>query len=139
VRPPQAAAVLGPEVARLFRELPRAGRPADLQDGNAGWRTGRAGSRGAGTEAVFYVCTGPDGEVVTDARFQAYGCPHTLATAAWIAARLPGRPLRDLAPGTVRDWAAALGVPVERLGRLLVLEDALKAVGHARADAACGT
>lgn len=139
MRPPQAAAVLGPEASRLFRELPRAGRPADLEDGTAGWRTGHAGSRDAGTEAAFYVRTGPDGEVVTDARFQAYGCPHTLATAAWIAGRLPGRSLGELAPGTVRDWAAALGVPVERLGRLLVLEDALEAVGHDRAASASGT
>lgn len=139
MRPPDAAGVLGPEAARLFRELPRAGRPADLQAGTGGWHVGHAGSRSTGTEAAFYVRTAADGEVVTDARFQAYGCPHTLATAAWIAGRLPGRTLRDLAPGTVRDWAAVLGVPVERLGRLLVLEDALRAVGQARAAAASGT
>jgi cysteine desulfurase len=63
--------------------------------------------------------------VVKSALFKAYGCPHTLAVAAWVAERLRGRARADLAPGTPAEWAEALAVPVEKLGRLLVVEDAL--------------
>jgi hypothetical protein len=62
---------------------------------------------------------------VKSALFKAYGCPHTLAVAAWVAERLRGRDRAGLAPGTPADWAEALAVPVEKLGRLLVVEDAL--------------
>jgi len=63
--------------------------------------------------------------VVKSALFKAYGCPHTLAVAAWVTDRLRGRGRADLAPGTPAEWAEALAVPVEKLGRLLVVEDAL--------------
>ena len=63
--------------------------------------------------------------VVHGALFKAYGCPHTLAVAAWVAERLRGRGRADLAPGTPAEWAETLAVPVEKLGRLLLVEDAL--------------
>jgi cysteine desulfurase len=63
--------------------------------------------------------------IVKSALVKAYGCPHTLAVAAWVAERLRGRGRADLAPGTPAEWADALAVPVEKLGRLLVVEDAL--------------
>jgi NifU-like protein len=65
--------------------------------------------------------------VVKDARFQAYGCPHTLAASAWLTQQLPGRKLSELLVDGPADWARALSVPVEKLGRLLVVEDALSA------------
>ena len=66
------------------------------------------------------------GDVVKDARFQAYGCPHTLEVAAWMAHELPGRHRETLQPGTPADWARTHGVPVEKLGRLLIIEDAVR-------------
>lgn len=63
---------------------------------------------------------------VRSAAFKAYGCPHTLAVAGWLAGRLPGRSRDDLVPQTPRDWAGELAVPVEKLGRLLKIEDALR-------------
>jgi cysteine desulfurase len=63
--------------------------------------------------------------IVTSALFKAYGCPDTLAVTAWVAERLRGRGRADLAPGTPAEWAATLAVPAEKLGRLLVVEDAL--------------
>jgi cysteine desulfurase len=65
--------------------------------------------------------------VVKEARFQAYGCPHTLAVAAWMAKTLPGRHREALQPGNPREWATEHAVPVEKLGRLLLVEDALRA------------
>ena len=93
--------------------------------------TGEAGSEELGTRVRFEVrCA--DG-VVTEARFQAFGCPHTIAAAAWLTEHLPGRPLDRPLPMPILDLAQLLEVPTEKLGRLLVVEDALRAA-VARAD-----
>ena len=87
--------------------------------------TGEAGAAGQDTWVRFHLLVA--GDIVRDARFQAYGCPHTLAVAAWIAAELPGRRREALQPGAPAEWAKTHSVPVEKLGRLLVLEDAVQA------------
>jgi Aminotransferase class-V len=87
--------------------------------------SGEAGRAGEETWVRFHLLVG-DG-AVKEARFQAYGCPHTVSVASWLASSLPGRRRENLLPGTPPDWARERGVPAEKLGRLLVLEDALKA------------
>ena len=67
-----------------------------------------------------------EGGIVKAALFQAWGCPHTLAVTAWLTGQLPGRSMMDLVPGTPSAWLQALEVPVEKLGRLLMVEDALR-------------
>lgn len=107
------------EVARL-RALSPASEPALALAGEV---VGEAG--GPGQEAwVRFRLAVQDGSVKS-ALFKAYGCPHTLAVAAWVAERLRGRSRAELAPGTPAEWADTLAVPVEKLGRLLVVEDAL--------------
>jgi NifU-like protein involved in Fe-S cluster formation len=69
--------------------------------------------------------------VVNAARFQAYGCPHTLAACAWVAGRLPGRIAAQGLGSTPHDWARELEVPTEKLSRLLVVEDAVLAAMRA--------
>ncbi len=86
---------------------------------------GEAGGRGQDAWIRIHLLVA--GDVVKDARFQAYGCPHTLAVAAWVASELPGRRRAALQPGVPAEWAKAHGVPVEKLGRLLVVEDAVQA------------
>ncbi len=87
--------------------------------------TGEAGGPGQDTWIRFHLLVADD--VVKDARFQAYGCPHTLAVAAWMTQELPGRRREALQPGVPTEWAQMHGVPVEKLGRLLVIEDAVRA------------
>lgn len=105
------------EVARL-RELSPASEPPR--------GTGVIGEAGGPGQEVWvrFTLAVEDG-VVKSALFKAYGCPHTLEVVAWVAERLRGRGRADLAPGTPAEWAGALAVPVEKLGRLLVVEDAL--------------
>lgn len=91
----------------------------------APWREGRAGHRSLGTEAIFHIAV-PQGGVVTAARFSIYGCPDTARTAAWLAQQLPGRNLGNLLPGAPTDWLENLQIPRAKLGKLLVLEDALR-------------
>ena len=116
-----AAEVIRREVARL-----RALSPGSEPSGGQSSPTqvlGEAG--GPGQEVWVRFRLSLEGGVVKSALFKAYGCPHTLAVAAWVAERLRGRSRTDLAPGTPAAWAEALAVPVEKLGRLLVVEDAL--------------
>jgi cysteine desulfurase len=121
------------EVTRLRTLSPASERPGGpdeaAADGAASPATsgsqvvGEAG--GPGQEAWVRFRLRIQDSIVKSALFKAYGCPHTLAVTAWVAERLRGRSRADLAPGMPADWAAALAVPVEKLGRLLVVEDAL--------------
>jgi cysteine desulfurase len=88
-------------------------------------RHGRAGRRADGT-AVF-VELRIAGGIVKSARFSAYGCPHTLAVVAWLCEVLEGSRLEEALPGSPGDWAQKFEVPVEKLGRLLIVEDAMRA------------
>ncbi|HVY82937.1 MAG TPA: iron-sulfur cluster assembly scaffold protein [Steroidobacteraceae bacterium] len=84
---------------------------------------GEAGSIGEGAWVRFHLRV-VNGSVKA-ALFQAWGCPHTLAVTAWLTEQLPGRSLTDLVPGKPAAWLEIMGVPVEKLGRLLTVEDAL--------------
>ncbi|MGH8302298.1 MAG: aminotransferase class V-fold PLP-dependent enzyme, partial [Steroidobacteraceae bacterium] len=116
-----AVAAIHREVARL-RALSPGSEPSAQP---AGPRQGVGEAGGPGQEVwVRFRLDVQDGRVKS-ALFKAYGCPHTLAVTAWVAERLRGRGRADLAPGTPAEWADALAVPVEKLGRLLAVEDAL--------------
>jgi cysteine desulfurase len=123
-----AIAAVNREVRRL-RGLSPASSAAPLSwsapEAGGGEVIGEAGAAGQDTWIRFHLLVAEN--VVKDARFQAYGCPHTLAVAAWMAKALPGRRREALQPGTPAEWASDHGVPVEKLGRLLVVEDALQA------------
>ena len=113
------------EVTRL-RELSPASEDAGLAaTTDAVTFTGEAGGPSQETWVRFHLTAGSG--IVKAARFKAYGCPHTLAVVDWLTRRLPGRTRDDGPPGTPALWAEELSVPVERLGRLLVVEDALLA------------
>jgi cysteine desulfurase len=120
--PSTSASSLSALAERYFRSLPGVGAmtPAPgVVQGTAGSPTHEAWVR-------FHLRT--DGSIVKAALFQAWGCPHTLAVTAWVTGQLPGRSMTDLVPGTPSAWLQALEVPVEKLGRLLMVEDALRAV-----------
>jgi NifU-like protein involved in Fe-S cluster formation len=62
-----------------------------------------------------------------DARFLAFGCPHTIAAAAWVAEQASGSALRAALPEPAAALAQRFAAPVEKLGRLLIVEDAWRA------------
>jgi len=113
---------LVPAAREAFLALPGAGA---FPPGTPGVVTGEAG--GTGHDAWIRLHLQLRDGWVAAARFQALGCPHTLAVAAAVTARTVGRPADDPVPGRPADWAAEFGVPVEKLGRLLLVEDALTA------------
>ena len=119
-------------IAAVRRELGRLralspDRPPPIDD----WRAqgasvvcGEAGERRLGTQIRLVLCV--DAEFVKAARFQAYGCPHTLAACHALVSHLPGRRCDALQPGTPEQWRQEIGAPVEKLGRMLIIEDALR-------------
>lgn len=70
---------------------------------------------------------------ITDGRFRAWGCPHVIAACDLALERLLGRPLAAAADLAARVLADELEAPAGKLGRLLVVEDALRALAAARA------
>lgn len=118
------ARALNPLARRYFLAPPRPLRHTDAS-APARIAQGRAGKPADGT-AVGFELKIADG-IVKSARFTAYGCPHTLAVVQWLCEAVEGARIESGPPGTPADWAARFEVPPEKLGRLLVVEDALRA------------
>jgi NifU-like protein involved in Fe-S cluster formation len=126
----------GEAVWQLFRALQHAG---DLPIAGAAGAAadeqtllGDAGREQHGTRVRFALRVA--GRRVLEARYRAFGCPYTLAACEWLARQLQGRELAAPAAaglaqvvGGPLDWARTLQIPAARLGRLLVIEDALRA------------
>jgi hypothetical protein len=89
-------------------------------------RRGSAGSRGQGTWVQFDVQVNSSNgiETVETVRFLAYACPHVIAVSDWIAACAVGLEAKALLPENVASLRQRFGVPIEKLGRLLIVEDA---------------
>jgi nitrogen fixation NifU-like protein len=88
--------------------------------------TGEAGSEEAGELLRVQLRAGADGRIA-EARFQAFGCPATIAAGSVATELARGRTLaevRALAPGTIADL---LGLPRDRERSALLATRALDA------------
>jgi NifU-like protein involved in Fe-S cluster formation len=83
---------------------------------------GAAGNRAHGTWVQFDVRAGAG--IIETARFLAFACPHTIAVSAWVAEHAVGRNLKAALPESVQELSERFAVPVEKKGRLLIIEDA---------------
>ena len=77
-----------------------------------------------------------DGATLQALRFRARGCPHVIAAAESLCAGLEGHAAADLLEFRGKDLMQRLSVPVEKTGRILVIEDAVRALGQAIRDTA---
>lgn len=94
--------------------------------------SGEAGNREQGVWVRFDLQAGT-GTLLT-ARFLAFGCPHTIAIASWLASQAAGKPLEAALPERIPDLRARFALPVEKMGRLLIIEDAWLAAAAAAID-----
>jgi NifU-like protein involved in Fe-S cluster formation len=62
--------------------------------------------------------------------FEAYGCPHCVAAGSWLSERLIGSTREQLQTWRWQEAADALAMPPEKRGRLLILEDAVRALAE---------
>ena len=117
-----ALAAVRREVVRLRRLSPACNE--DWVGPGGDWAIGNAGSTEAGTWVRFALRSRAGR--VTEARFKAYGCPHTLAAVAWLAEHARDKTLAQLAAEGLEEVVRSLDIPTEKLGRLLIVQDALR-------------
>ena len=108
-------------VWRLFTELPRAGVLA-------GSRVLRGTAATPANRNRLELWLRMDGERIEDARFQAYGCPATIAVGGWVCEQAIGSTLAELALIRGKDIRQALEIPEDRLHCALLGEDAIKSL-----------
>lgn len=85
--------------------------------------TGQAGQREHGARLRFEARI--ESGCIDAIVFQAYGCPHTIAACSLATERLQGQPAEALARFDIDALAQALQVPIEKTGRMLLVQDAL--------------
>lgn len=90
---------------------------------------GVAGSVAQGT--MFVLSARVAGDRIEAVRFEAYGCPHCIAAGSWLSERLVGLDQAELRAWNWRDADQVLRFPLEKRGRLLILEDAVRALSEA--------
>ena len=71
------------QVRRLFAELTHAGISTAPDDRQVRTTRGEAGREQRGTRVRFVLRR--RGATILEARYQTYGCPHTLAACEWLA------------------------------------------------------
>ena len=71
---------------------------------------------------------------ITAMRFRARACPHFIAAAEAACASLEGRPAAELLEFSAAGLMQSLPVPVEKTGRILVLEEAVRSLGQQFGD-----
>jgi len=118
----------GSATARYFGALDRAG---ELPNGLPGLVSGEAEDRTLQVWVRYELQL--QGGVVRLARFQVFGCPHAVAAASKVAEWLEGRSEAEARALDARAVCAELEVPVEKLGKLVRIEDAVAACWRIRA------
>jgi NifU-like protein involved in Fe-S cluster formation len=83
---------------------------------------GAAGNAAQGTWVQFDLQI--KAGTVSAAKFLAFACPHTIAVAAWLTEQAVGRHVVPQLPESVQTLRDRFAVPVEKMGRLLIVEDA---------------
>lgn len=110
------------EVQQRFHSPQGAG---EFAEGTRGLATGEAEDRTLNVWVRVQVQV--VGTVIRSVRFLVFGCPHMLAAAGWVAEALQGRESNALRELDMHEIRKTLDAPLEKLGKLLVLEDALRA------------
>jgi len=109
------------EIWRLFQETPRAGR---LE--GAGVLCAEAATPASRSRLRLQVKMAASR--IADARFQAYGCPTTIAVGAYLAGAVVGRDATGLPGIDAKSIREALEIPEDRTHCALLGEDAVKAL-----------
>jgi len=86
---------------------------------------GRAGSYREGA-IVCFSANVVDGQL-RELGFRSYACPHIMAACGWLVEELEGRPPEALQELDLEQLIEKFEIPVEKMGKLLILKDAARA------------
>ena len=101
---------------------------------HAGRLDGAISIRGDAADVRLCLFAQAEAGRVSALRFLAWGCPHLIAAAEAVCAAYEGRPVTELLEFSASGLMQSLPVPVEKTGRILVLEDAARALGKSLRD-----
>lgn len=87
---------------------------------------GEAAESETGARVILYAVV--DRDTVRILRYQVFGCPHLIAAAEAFCDEAEGQPVAILLELDVPGLMDKLTIPVEKTGRVLILEDAAKAL-----------
>jgi NifU-like protein involved in Fe-S cluster formation len=104
-------------VRRLFSETPHAG---DVSGGEIAYFE----DQGMRIRLSARVVNG----ALAELRFRAWACPHVIAAAESFCQQFEGRPIAELEQFETGQIMKQLAVPVEKTGRILVLESLRAAI-----------
>ena len=108
-----------PEVRRLFAAPAHAGRLDHALVATAG-----------DADARIQLYARIENGHIAAMRFLARGCPHLVAAAEATCRALEGRKVVEFSDFDASGIRDRLAVPVEKTGRILLLEDAVRALGQ---------
>jgi NifU-like protein involved in Fe-S cluster formation len=106
----------------------RFANPAHAGDLPPGYAPAARAEAGDGGGMRVQLVAAAEGGVIAALRFRAFGCPHLIAAAEAACEDYEGRPARALATFRAAELMERLAVPVEKTGRILLIEDALAAL-----------
>ena len=111
-------------VAEVRRRVDRLAGWGSLPSG-VGTVTGQAGNRehGAAVEVTLRI----EQDRIAEARFRAFGCPHLLAAASRAMECITGFGVSAAGTWAWEEVARELQVPAAKFGRLITLQDAIRA------------
>jgi len=101
-------------------------RPAhagDLQDRHAVSLSAEVSESGNGAHIV--LAAGIDDGTISALAYRVRGCPHLIAALELLCMKLADQPVAALEKPAIADITQELCVPVEKSGRILLLEDAV--------------
>lgn len=108
------------------RNVGRFAPAADVIEGSGGRR-----DQGAVFTLSATLSARAGDALIESVRFEVYGCPHCIAAGSWLSERLVGCTQDQLCRWSWQEVAAAIDIPPEKRGRLLILEDAVRALAEA--------
>ncbi len=85
-------------------------------------------SEAAASGARVILSAVVDEETIRVLRYQVFGCPHLIAAAEAFCTEAEGSAIASLTNLDVRSLIKRLDIPVEKTGRVFILEDAAKAL-----------
>ncbi len=87
---------------------------------------GASGGRAQGSWVQFDLQIDKSARPATirAARFLAFACPHVIAVSSWLAEQAQGREIQAQLPEGVQSLRERFDVPIPKVGRLLIVEDA---------------
>jgi NifU-like protein involved in Fe-S cluster formation len=89
------------------------------------------GSAGKASQGAMFTLTARVADSrISAVRYEVYGCPHCVAAGSWLSEQLIGATIEELRAWSWRAAAQELQVPAEKRGRLLILEDAVRALAE---------